>query len=377
MESILHLGKFSHGQGGIETAINHLVEGLSPFFSLLKVAANNRFKTETLAQSLYLEYRVPFLGLLARTPICPTLPCFVKKLHERFQFSMLHLHLPNPMAHVASEMLPRSVKRIISWHSDVVQQKKWLHIYQPWVNRLLKQAATVIVATPYLAENSAQLSIARERNIIQIIPYGIDFAYFSPHPYKKKIEAIRHRFQHCFIVFSLGRHVAYKGFCYLIEAMAQLPSDLILVLGGEGPLTANLQQQVKKLNLEQRVHFLGNITKEDLPVYYHACDVFCLPSIDQSEAFGIVQLEAMACAKPIISCDLMEGNALNQDGRTGFLVSPSSSNALANAIEKFYRDPFLGKKLGRVAYVYAQKRFTLQVMIQRMKLLYEKILEST
>jgi len=376
MERILHLGKFSDWQrGGIETAVDNLLQGLSPFFQLLKMAANNGFRTEIIEQLNYLEVSVPLVGLLARTPFCPTMPYLIKKLQQRYQFSIVHLHLPNPMAHFASEVLPDTVKRIVSWHSDVIHQKHLLRIYQPWVNRLLNKASALIVSTAYLAENSRQLAVARRRNIIQTIPYGITLDYFLASTYQEKIDVIRHQFVGCFIIFALGRHVGYKGFCYLIAAMAQLPSKLILLLGGEGPLTRTLKEQVKKLKLEKQVYFLGEVKKEDLPAYYHVCDVFCLPSIERNEAFGIVQLEAMACAKPVISCDLANDNhSVNQDGLTGFVVPPRSPALLATAIKRFYHEPHLTQIFGRAAYAYAKEKFDNQLMIERMRVLYEKIL---
>lgn len=378
MQRILHLGKFSDWQvGGIETAVDNLLQGLSPFFQLLKIAANNRFRTEVIEQLHCLEVSIPLMGLLARTPFCPTMPYHIKKLQQRYQFSMVHLHLPNPMAHFASEVLPDSVKRIISWHSDVIHQKHLLRIYQPWINRLLNKANALIVATAHLAENSQQLAVARRRNIIQTIPYGITLDYFLVNKYQEKVSGIRQQFSGYFIVFALGRHVSYKGFYYLIAAMAQLPPNLILLLGGEGPLTATLKAQVKALQLEKQVYFLGAVKKEDLPAYYHACDVFCLPSIEENEAFGLVQLEAMACAKPVISCGLVnDRHRVNQDGLTGFVVPPRSSTLLAKAITHFYHEPYLGQIFGKAAYAYAKEKFSNQLMIERIRALYEKVLNK-
>lgn len=376
MTSILHIGKFSHPyRGGIETAVDNLLQGLSPFFQLLKIAANTRFRTEIIAQSNYLEYSLPLAGLLARTPLCPTMPYCIQKLYRRYRFSLVHLHLPNPMGHFASNVLPSSVKRVISWHSDVVKQKNLLTIYQPYVKRLLKQASAVIVSTPHLAEHSPQLAIARQRGIIHVIPYGIEFDFFSLTNYKKRVECIRKQFNNGFIIFALGRHVYYKGFCYLIEAMAQLSADIILLLGGKGPLTPVLKQHVEKLQLMQRVCFLDEIEKEELPAYYHACDVFCLPSIEPSEAFGIVQLEAMACAKPLITCDLPGGvSTINQHNVTGFIVPPRAPDLLAKSIERLYHEPALCHTFGQAAYAYAKERFTSELMVQKVKRLYEKLL---
>lgn len=376
MQNILHLGKFSIDRvGGIETVVDRLLSGLSLDFKVFNLVANHHFKNKLVKQSGYIEYSAALAGVLARTPICPSMLYSLKKLYQRYQFSIVHLHLPNPMAHLASKVLPNSVKRIISWHSDVVRQRNLLPIYQPFVNHLLKQASAVIVSTPYLAEHSLQLNSARERNLIHIIPYGVDFDYFLIDKYHEKIEQIKHyQYPGHFLVFALGRHVYYKGFCYLIEAMKRLPKNIILLLGSEGPLTSKLQKQVKILNLERQVFFLGQIAKQDLPAYYHACDVFCLPSIDQSEAFGVVQLEAMACAKPVICCNVTHSQSnLNKDGLTGFVVPPSCPLALADAILKLYQDSLLRRILGHSAYYYAKENFTTQKMVRQMKNLYYEI----
>lgn len=376
MENVLHLGKFSSERvGGIETVVDTLLMGLSSDFNLFNLVANTTFKNKIIEQAGYIEFSTALAGIYARTPFCPNMPYHIKKLHQQYQFSIVHLHLPNPMAHLASEILPHSVKRIISWHSDVIRQKKLLSVYQPFVNRLLKQASALIVSTPYLAEHSTQIKTARERNIIRIIPFGVDFDYFLINKYQERIALIQHQYSRRFMIFALGRHVYYKGFCYLIEAMKQLPGDIILLLGGEGPLTQKLKQQVKFSKLEQQVYFLGKITKQDLPAYYHACDVFSLPSIDQSETFGIAQLEAMACAKPVICCDVTHAASnLNQDGVTGFVVSPRCPTSLASAIWKLYQNSLLRLTLGRSAYYYAKEKFTTQKMVGQIKSLYREII---
>ncbi|WP_342146816.1 glycosyltransferase [Rickettsiella endosymbiont of Aleochara curtula] len=375
MESILHLGKFSNEQvGGIETVVDTLLTRLSLDFKLFNLVASSSFKNKIVEQAGYIEYNAALAGMLARTPFCPSMPYQIRKLYQRYQFSIVHLHLPNPMAHLASETLPDSVKRIISWHSDVIRQKNLLKIYQPFVNRLLKQASALIVSTPYLAEKSIQIKIARDRKIIHTIPYGVDFDYFLINKYQEKMDQIKQQYSHRFLVFALGRHVYYKGFCYLIEAMQHLPKNITLLLGGEGALTRKLKQQVKTLQLEHQVYFLGEIAKQNLPAYYHACDLFCLPSIDQSEAFGIAQLEAMACAKPVICCDVTHAASnVNQDAVTGFVVSPRSPRALANAIYTLYQEPVLRRSLGRSAYHYAKENFTTQKMVAQIKNLYQEI----
>ena len=102
MERVLHIGKFSSGQlGGIETVVDSFIAGLSPFFEIVKLSANTRFSTEINQRESYLEYNVPLAAVLARTPCCPSMPYHLLKLHKKYKFSLVHLHFPNPMAHVA------------------------------------------------------------------------------------------------------------------------------------------------------------------------------------------------------------------------------------------------------------------------------------
>ena len=106
-------------------------------------------------------------------------------------------------------------------------------------------------------------------------------------------------------MFALGRNVYHKGFKVLIEALQH--TDTFLILGGDGPLRPQLEQQADALGVGDRVVFSGRIPEEDLAAYLDACDVFCLPSVEQSEAFRLVQLEAMACGKPAVCTQLNNG----------------------------------------------------------------------
>ena len=131
----------------------------------------------------------------------------------------------------------------------------------------------------------------------------------------------------------VGRLVYYKGLEYLIEAMRWVP-DAVLVVVGTGPLRGRLQRLSEQwLGCPGKVVFLGAVAEHDLCAWYHACDVFVLPSVELSEAFGLVQLEAMACAKPVVTTDLPTGvTYVNQHGHTGLVVPRRNSRALAEAI---------------------------------------------
>jgi rhamnosyl/mannosyltransferase len=145
------------------------------------------------------------------------------------------------------------------------------------------------------------------------------------------------------LVFALGRDVQYKGFDVLIRAMAHVPATLLL--GGEGPLTQELKQLAS--NTRADVVFVGLISEQLLPAYYHACDVFCFPSVAKTDTFGLVQAEAMACCKPIVNTALLNGvNELAPNGFCALTVTPGNPIELANALIHLITNPELSQQLG-------------------------------
>ena len=154
-------------------------------------------------------------------------------------------------------------------------------------------------------------------------------------------------------------------------------SPAALILGGDGPLKGQLQNQVDHLGLKNKISFTGSIEEADLPAYFHACDVFCLPSVEQSEAFGLVQLEAMACGKPVICTLLNNGvNVLNVHGETGFAVPVRDSLALADRINQVLNDSGLRLKLGEQARTRALQVYSLEANTQQHIQLYQELMQA-
>ncbi len=163
------------------------------------------------------------------------------------------------------------MKRVISWHSDIVRQQKLLALYRPFLDRLVRSADAIIAATPAHISSSRQLDAVPDRARLHVVPYGFDLTRFRARP--ALADELRHRYGARFLVFALGRHVYYKGFEFLIRAMVQMPEAAVM-LGGQGPLTSELERIARECGVADRVHFVGRIAETALPAYYHACDAY-------------------------------------------------------------------------------------------------------
>lgn len=372
MLRVLTFGRFADDNfGGLERYVFELARGLKGEASFVNIVAA-RGAPPDLALTGEVVY-ARSLFELGGTPVCPAMPWHARRLHAQAPFDIVHLQFPaDPMAHVSAAGLPRRVRRVITWHSDIVRQKLLLKAYRPFLDSLLRSADAIIVPTPAHRASSEQLRAVRDESKFHIVHYGFDLARFTAAP--AGAQAIRAAHRGKLLVFALGRHVYYKGFEFLIRALLLAP-DVHVLLGGRGPLTAELEALARGLGVADRIEFVGRIPEESLPAYYHACDVYCMPSVERAEAFGIVQLEAMAAGKPVLCCQLGNGvNYVNRDGETGLAVPPKDPAALAAALQRLHADPALRMRLGEQGRRRALAEFSLERMRDGTLAVYRQVL---
>lgn len=384
---VLQFGRFNNAEqnGGIERHMQLLCEGLTTLgVDVTYLVAGDSMRSKdsrinTAAQSYRLVEAATF-GTYFSTAASPMQILKALAMHRKEPFDIVHLHLPNPLAHLASVLLPKSVKRVITWHSDIVKQKRLLSIYLPFLRKFTSSTDALIAATPAHFTSSTQIPADYPATKRHVIPYGRDFSDLELTPATTQLcESLRIKAKEVsesgHIIFALGRHVYYKGFDILIEAMLQV--DAQLILGGDGPLKKELQQQAEHLGVSNKVTFTGSIDESELAAFFNACDVFCLPSVEQSEAFGLVQLEAMACGKPVVCTQLNNGvNVVNQAGVTGLAVPVRDATALAEAINQLLNDDALLLKLGQQAKEHANNGYSLSAMSNSHLALYQALLST-
>jgi rhamnosyl/mannosyltransferase len=302
---------------------------------------------------------------IAGAPVCPTMPW---KIH-RARADIVHIHLPNPAGVLALLASGYRGPLVATWHSDVVRQRRLAKMFEPIQRRFLANCDALIATSPNYVESSPDLRRLRKRTVV--IPYGIGVEEFRDIPLAAVAAIKRGRTKP--LLLSVGRLVYYKGFEYLVRAMAQIDATLMLV--GDGPLRQSLESAARDLGLANRIEFLGEMQPREIVPYYHAADLFVLPSIARSEAFGIVQLEAMACGKPVVNTNLASGVPFaSLDGVTGITVEAASIDALTIGINRLLNDPGVRITYGEAARRRVQSEFTIEEMVRRTRDLYQACL---
>jgi len=370
--TILELGKFyPPHHGGIETLLRSWCHGFVQRGARVDcVVANDTARTVHEYVEGVSVHRLCSFGTAFSTSLCPSYCSSTR----RFPADIWHAHFPNPLADFACVRGDPKVPLVVSYHSDVIRQSRLMRFYSPLMRRLLQRATRIVVATPPQLEHSTWLGPYREK--CEIIPFGIDWKRFEATvEIKRRSAELRKAANDLPILLNIGRLVGYKGQRYLIEAAKEFNAAVWFV--GTGPLETELKAQANSLGMANRVRFYGAVDDADLPAMIHACDVFVLPSVTPNEAFGIVQLEAMACARPVISCDLASGVPfVNQNGITGIVVPPANVKKLAEGIGRLLGDPAIRERMGEAGRCRAQQEFDENVMIDRYWNLFERLLAA-
>lgn len=373
----LHFAKFiPPPYAGVEAHVDTLLRTLLPEVQGTLIAGES-------PQGVSHEdvpYRVlsarSFGKLVANLPLSPDVLRQARRELASGRCNILHQHAPNPWGDLTALSVDRKVPVVMTWHSDIVKQKTLLKLYRPIQRRAIARADRIVVFTPRHYESSEQLHQLDVSARIVKIPIGIDFGRLAPEhadpATTQRIEAFSRGRP---MALTVGRHVYYKGYEYLLAAVAALKSEAVLVMIGTGVLTGALKLQAQELGIGDRVLFLGEVDNAQLAAAMHACDFFCLPSIAPSEAFGIASAEAMSCGKPTIVCHLGNGvNYLNRDGVTSLTVPPRDARELAAAIDTLANDAALRARMGEQARRWVHDEFGLDAMKRGMIQLYDSLL---
>lgn len=369
---VLQLSKFYPPIfGGIETVTWELTEGLNAAGVMTDVlCANQGLATlRERAKAGYDVIRAGSLGSLLSTSMSPAMVMELLRLRQRYD--VVHLHMPDPMAAVAFWVSRPPGRLVLHWHSDVVRQRWALAAYEPLQRWLLHRADAIVATSEAYARSSPPLQPWLSK--LHVVPIGMSDNHMAAD--MQLVASLRRRWRGRHMVFALGRMTYYKGFEVLIKAAQRLPADCVVVVGGDGELLDDFRHRVARSGLAGRVEFPGHIPDDELPSYFAACDVFCMPSTLRSEAYGVAIVEAMALGKPVVASDIAGSGVpwVNQHGHTGLNVPVADPDGLAAALTRLLHDEPLRQRLGRQARQRFEAEFGAAQMTRRVLAVYRSL----
>lgn len=366
---ILHIGKFHPIRGGVEKVMLDLTEGLSGrgIECDMLCAAQRGSYTVTLND----HARILAVRTLARVKSTMLAPAMILRMRRiRHRYDIVHIHHPDPMAALALRLSGFKGRVVLHWHSDILRQRQLLRLVRPLQSWLLKRADAVVGTSPVYLSESKWLTEVQHK--CTCIPIGIVAPEAAP---PEAVEAVRQRYGNRRIIFAMGRLVSYKGFEYLIDAARLLPDGYVVVIGGTGPLEKSLRERIDADGVSTKVVLAGRIPDDELSAHYQAADLFCLSSVERTEAFGVVQIEAMACGTPVVATTI-EGSGVawvNAHGQSGLNVPPRDPEALAAAITAVSEDR---KRYAAEALRRFRTHFTSEKMLDKTVSLYKRLLNE-
>jgi glycosyltransferase involved in cell wall biosynthesis len=428
---ILHVGKFFPPHpGGIERCMADLCGALHARGISIAALAHNEPGEKSIKRRDASGFDVTLAachGHLLYAPVSPAFLSLLKRSLAQFRPDLLHLHLPNTSAFFA--LLSPAARRlpwVVHWHADIPldTRRRMLRVayglYRPWERAMLKRAGAIIATSESYRDSSPALAPWLGKT--HVIPLGIaDLASISSgersgvSEHRENSALSSARAQPSFSptasagtqseetarkdslsapgspstaissrlsVLAVGRLSYFKGIDILLRAIAAVPNANLLIVG-DGECRAALERLTIDLGIAGRVRFAGRIDMDErgaqtLQAAYANADVFCLPSTERAESFGLVLLEAMRARLPVIA-SAIPGSGVGyvvRDGETGLLIAPGDAGALAQALRRLSGDAALRMRLGNAGAQRWRDEFTLDRAADRTLKLYRRVLAA-
>jgi rhamnosyl/mannosyltransferase len=335
-KTILQIAKYYYPvEGGIETVTKYLGEGLTTFEQVVVCFSQDGITRLDTVNGVKV-YRIASSMKIASQDIAFSYYHYLKKIIYEEQPDIILLHCPNPFLYpITAKLTPKDVKLVLLWHSDILGKGILYKMVKQFEKVILRKADLILATSPNYIHPSSPIYDYRDKT--EVVANGIiksDFVWRAGD--ETTIEEVRRKYHHKKIVFFVGRHAAYKGIDYLIEAEKYIQSDCIILIGGRGPET----ERLKAMTHSERIKFIGRIPNEYLRCYYYASDIFAFTSCTKQEAFGIALAEAMYCGSVPVTFTI-EGSGVNWvsvGGETGIEVPLGDVKAYAEAIDRLLTD---------------------------------------
>ncbi len=375
---ILHIGKFYPPvPGGMERFLGDLVDAQRAAGDEVAVLVHSDGRVDSCGDPPWLM-RCPVWMQLAFVPVSPLFALWLHRAIRRFNPEVLHIHVPN-LSGFWALLLPsaRKLPWVVHWHSDVEPSKfkpvlrlAYPH-YRIFEYALLERSEAIVVTSAVYLEASAPLVPWRAK--CHVVPLGVSHARLPEIADAQKQGLWRGPGLR---ILAIGRFSYYKGFDTLVRAVVDDPTKE-LVLVGDGEERRRLEAILAQAGNPPHVSLLGEADDATCNRLLASCDVFCLPSRERTEAFGLVLLEAMRYAKPLLVSDLKGSGAIwvARNGQNALLVALDDVGAWKAALASLAQRPAERHMLGHLGYRRYLREFDIAGVAQRIQWLYGQVLK--
>ncbi len=358
--------------GGAEHYVARLATGLDRSrFSPAVVMGSNDVDESLLAWAAELESSgIPVTRVRMRLPFRPGDAVPIYRALAAFDPDVVHVNMPGPYSAQMGLLAPLArlagARVVVTEHLPMVP---WL-----WKRGLVKRIAVGFVdAAVTMTRANAELLVRRQgfpRQRVRVVENGVP-ANFGRREWDRNVRAELGIEAAAVAFVFVGNLIPYKGLQRVIEALSRLSSPWRLVVAGAGPDAEPARELATRLEVSDRVAFLGRCSSEQVERVIAACDVLVLPSA--VEGLPYVILEAMACAKPVVSTRVFGIPEAVVEGETGLLVAPDDVDGLAQALRTLAADPARRERMGRAGRERFEARFTLERQIRTLSALYREL----
>jgi glycosyltransferase involved in cell wall biosynthesis len=356
---VLHVCKvYLPTKGGVQRVVQ-LITGLLKDFDhhILTTGNDGAITEQQLGNTLVSRCRS--FGQLASMPIAPSL--VLKLIREFKKHQLIAIHYPFPLADLGTLFCLSRVPIVVHWHSNIVAQRYLRWLVAPITLLMLIRASAIVVTDPAMLKNSFWLRLFKKK--IRFIPYGIEQLNTTVTPLAEAP----------FFVL-VGRHVSYKGMDIAMRALQHCQARLKII--GNGPLFDRHEQLAADLALGQRIEFIRYADDVELNNQLANSIGLVVSSNLESEAFALVQLEAMRIGKPVINTSLNSSvPSVARNEIEALTVPPNDALALGLAMQKLLDQPTLAQNLGAAGKQRFEARFLARQFRDAVNALYKSVMQ--
>jgi glycosyltransferase involved in cell wall biosynthesis len=360
--------------GGMENYVYNISKGLRKKhkWEIIVITSNHekRERKEEIIDGIKI-YRLPFWFKISNTPVNPMWLFSIRRILREERPDIINAHSPVPFISDITSLIAGKTPLIINYHSGsmIKPSSIWnplIFLYELlFLPMIFRKSQKIICYSPDFMKRNLNIYKAK----VNYIPPGVDTKVFK---LSKKRSA-----NDVLFVGRIEKNSDWKGISYLFEAISivkRIKPDISLRLVGPGDRVEYFKMYSQKLGINKNIKFVGSKINSELALEYQHSKVIVLPSITESESFGIVLIEAMACKKPVIGSNVGGIPYVIDNEQNGLLVPPKDPEALAKAIIKILKNPKLAKKMGRNGYMNVMDNFTWNKQVKKTNDLFTDII---